>query len=452
MRSGEKARGVRGSAWTVEVGLALLVILSLGIIAGGDRLVRSSVILTPGSGLPTAVRDDSFTGGDSTARLEGDGSAWSCQLGDAYAYHFCAFEVLIDPKRQKGIDMSAVDSVRLWLDYEGGSRTVRVFLRNYDRRYSRPSDPITTKFNQIEFSKSLTGEVVELPLRDFFVANWWMTQYNVPPHLSRPQFDNIVVVEVQTGTRSASGPHRFQLRRIELVGRYLSDAQLYLGILLAWLGLVTAFVAQRLLVMKREIQKRRAKETELLAINAMLDARSRVMEHEACTDALTGAFNRRGLQSALATGLADLRDAQKPLSLVIFDIDYFKRVNDTFGHAAGDQLLSQLSWLVRENIRDADLLARWGGEEFVVLCRDTNSAQATAFAEKLRLLISSYQFGDVRITASFGVATLTEAGDLDRLFDAADHALYEAKGAGRDRVVLSGASVATPTEAIPAAS
>lgn len=432
--------------WSFEIGLVVFIVLSLTIVAAGDRLLRSSVVLVPGRDVPTTVRDDSLAGGNSTARLEADGAAWSCVLREAYAHHFCAFEVLLDPRRQAGIDMSRVDSIRLWLDYEGGSRSVRVFLRNFDPRYSRPEDPITTKFNQIEFSKSLTGAVVDLPLRDFYVANWWMTAYEVPPDLSRPQFDNVVVIEVQTGTGRAPGMHRFRLSRIELVGRHFSDAQLYLAILLAWLALVSAYVGRRLVMMKREIDKRREKEAELLAINAMLDARSQVMEHESRTDALTGAFNRRGLQIALAEGLAELRSANKPLSLVVFDVDHFKRVNDSFGHAAGDQLLSQLSWLVKENIRDTDLFARWGGEEFVVLCRDCNAAQATAFAEKLRALIASHRFGELAVTASFGIATLTGPGDLDRLFDAADHALYEAKNTGRNRVVCARAEAGSPQE------
>jgi diguanylate cyclase (GGDEF)-like protein len=107
----------------------------------------------------------------------------------------------------------------------------------------------------------------------------------------------------------------------------------------------------------------------------------------------------------------------------------------TYGHAIGDHVLSALSHIVKQHIRTNDLFARWGGEEFVLLCRDTKIEKATLIAEKIRELIANFAFKDnVRVTASFGVATLNANETLEQLFNNADKALYEAKHQGRNRV------------------
>lgn len=427
-----------GTTWRREVALGVLVLLTLGLVLGSDTVLSFTRTIVPDGGYATAVRDDSRAGGDSSVQLVGDGYEWKCTLTATYEHHFCAFELLIDPKRQDGMDMRNINAVRLWLDYEGGSSSIRVFLRNFDPRYSRTDDHITTKFNQVEFSRSKFEGVVELPMEDFYVANWWMREYEIPAPLAHPQFDNVVVIEIQTGTGPALGDHQFRLRRVELDGTYLSREQFYLGILLGWLALIATFIAARLIRLKREVQLRRLREDELLKINAMLDARGRMMEEQASTDSLTGVSNRRGLQQALLQGLAESRTGGKRLSLLMLDIDHFKRMNDTHGHAVGDRILSQLAWLVQENVRETDLFARWGGEEFVVLCRDTTIAQASALAEKLRLLIASHAFeGGLRVTASFGVSGLSDGGSPAGLFSAADGALYDAKQQGRNRVCVA---------------
>ncbi len=426
-----------GPAWRREFALGALVVLTLGLVLGSDTILGFTRTLVPGGGYAAVVRDDALAGGNSSAQLVGEGYEWECTLREAYEHHFCAFELLIDPKRQAGIDMVNVDSIRMWLDYEGASRTVRVFLRNFDPRYSRQDDAITTKFNQVELSRPKSEDAVEIRMEDFYVANWWMMQYDIPANLAHPQFDNVVVFEIQTGTGQALGNHHFRLRRLELVGSHLSREQLYLGVLLGWLSLIAGFIVARLLNLKREVKLRRLREAELLNINALLDARGRMMEEQASTDSLTGVSNRRGLQQALLKGLAESRQGGKPLSLLMFDIDHFKSINDMHGHVVGDRVLSQLAWLVQENVRDTDLFARWGGEEFVVLCRDTTLAQSAAFAEKLRRLIASYPFdGGLSVTASFGVSILVDGGSPAALFSTADAALYEAKQNGRNRVCV----------------
>ena len=153
------------------------------------------------------------------------------------------------------------------------------------------------------------------------------------------------------------------------------------------------------------------------------------------TDRLTGLFNRRKLDQILDDELIRSRRYAINFSVMIIDIDHFKRVNDTHGHRVGDTVLEDMAQIMRECTREADSLARFGGEEFVMVCRNTELAGCVATAEKLREAIAVHDFPAVgRLTASFGAATCREDDDAVSLLSRADTALYQAKAAGRNRV------------------
>jgi len=160
------------------------------------------------------------------------------------------------------------------------------------------------------------------------------------------------------------------------------------------------------------------------------------------TDELTRVRNRRGLRSTLAREFHRAQRYGAPLSLLIFDIDRFKSVNDTHGHATGDAVLRRVARALKEGLRQVDVVGRSGGEEFVVVCPETPGLEAVLVAERLRKLVAQVRVdtpfgGELGVTVSCGVATLGEvpAADPDALLAQADEALYHAKSLGRDRVV-----------------
>lgn len=159
----------------------------------------------------------------------------------------------------------------------------------------------------------------------------------------------------------------------------------------------------------------------------------------AVLDPLTGLNNRRFLQSYLPMGIERSRDESKPLSLLVADIDHFKRINDGWGHDAGDAVLRQFATRVRDSIRGSDLACRYGGEEFIVLMPDTGSDDARAIAERLRKAVSDQPFtigGEtLSVTISVGSATLLPLDDEESLIKRADRGLYAAKHEGRNRVI-----------------
>jgi diguanylate cyclase (GGDEF)-like protein len=153
------------------------------------------------------------------------------------------------------------------------------------------------------------------------------------------------------------------------------------------------------------------------------------------TDRLTGLFNRRKLDEVLEEELIRCRRYGVEFAVIIMDIDHFKRVNDTRGHHVGDGVLQQMAQLLRDGTRDADALARFGGEEFVIVCRHSGLEGCIDTAERLRAAIAAHDFPGVGpLTASFGVAACCKEDSAESLLERADAALYRAKGAGRNRV------------------
>jgi diguanylate cyclase (GGDEF)-like protein len=167
------------------------------------------------------------------------------------------------------------------------------------------------------------------------------------------------------------------------------------------------------------------------------DARSRQL---ALVDPLTGCANRRALEDRLTGELAFARRTKKPLSMLVVDVDHFKRVNDTHGHAIGDEVIRHVAEVLRGGVRTSDVVARYGGEEFCAVLREADLDGASILAERLRAAIAGREVtvGErtLQVTASIGVATF-EAGDEvapDSMFRRADAALYRAKQNGRNRV------------------
>lgn len=420
-----------------EIILGLLVICTIFAIAGEQQILERHLVIDKNGGFALNIYDDRENGGNSTIHLDDEKNLqWHCILREGYAYPLCGFEVLFDKGRTHGVDLRQYDKLRIWLDYTGPSQTVRISLRNFDPQYSKKEILQSTKYNQIEFNTSSLNGMAEFSIKDFFVANWWVLENKIPPQLSHPQFDNITIFEVQTGSGVHLGKHEFHLHKVEFIGQALSTADWYLAIMVIWLGIILAFLAYRIIKLKDEVIFQRKRESELLEINELLDTRSKTLEIQAKIDPLTGAFNRLGIEEAISLGLQEWHKYRKPLSLIMIDIDHFKQVNDQYGHDIGDLVLSNLSNIVQQHIRTQDLLARWGGEEFVLVCRNTDIESARALADKLRELIAKQTLHNkISITASFGVATLKTQENVEQLFKAADTALYKAKAAGRNTVV-----------------
>ncbi|MDQ7732676.1 diguanylate cyclase [Halomonas sp. SpR1] len=180
-----------------------------------------------------------------------------------------------------------------------------------------------------------------------------------------------------------------------------------------------------LVLTQRDVTEQKEKEAQLKRL--------------ATTDMLTGLVNRSQFDTVLKSEINRQNRYARPLSLIMLDIDYFKQINDNYGHDVGDQVLVELADLLKRNLRKADCCARWGGEEFMLLAPETSLEQAVRLAEKVRGAIKSTDFPvEGWVTASFGVVEVLSNESVKSVMKRVDNALYLAKEEGRDQVSTGG--------------
>jgi len=170
----------------------------------------------------------------------------------------------------------------------------------------------------------------------------------------------------------------------------------------------------------------------------MLEEAHKTISLQAATDELTGLFNRRYFNESFTKLSGVARRHKFPVSLIMTDVDKFKSVNDRYGHSIGDEVLKQFAAIMKSLVREEDIVARWGGEEFILLLSHTDLDGAVALAERIRTTFESKSVHgtNLTVTASFGVVEFNEGEDAEELIKRADKALYRAKDEGRNRVVL----------------
>ena len=398
-----------------------------------------------------ALDDRANVGGRSVASIRrADGElGMDCELRPGYEWAFCELRLEF-AQAPHGIDLSGFDSMKLWISASGpeARQRVRIYVRNFDPAYSKVGVPESQKVDQLIYEPSAYPQGYEVPLSRFTVSQWWIDEHPMTLDQEAPDFRNATQIAFSTGPRTEPGLHTIRIQRIELTGKLISTATFRLGIIAVWMLSVLGYLVADGLLKRSELRLSAASQSSLQRLNESLRLETRSLAEIARTDPLTGALNRKGLADEL-TRIVRLGNGQSfPMTLVFIDIDRFKRINDTQGHATGDQVIRGLAELVRSAVQRDDLFARWGGEEFLLVFRDTTGLKGRDIAERLRERIAGAQWVEgLRVTCSFGVAEWHRGEDLNEGIKRADEAMYRAKQQGRDRVEVE---LGTQPESQPA--
>ncbi len=290
---------------------------------------------------------------------------------------------------------------------------------------------------EIEAELRSQGRELSVVISDFMMPGLRGDELLVRLHELSPNTIKILL----TGQSDLSG-----------VKRAINDANLYRflekpflneDIVLTVRAAIRAYLQECDLIRQNAELKRMNNELETLvqARTRELQDKNRELEVLSVTDRLTGLYNRRKLDELLDEEVKRSRRHAFDFSVIMMDIDHFKLVNDNFGHATGDAVLADLAQILRQHSRDADALARFGGEEFVIICRHSSPEGCRGMAEKLRNEIAGHGFPKVgRLTASFGVAACRPGDSVASLLARADSALYRAKAGGRNRMESDGSA------------
>ena len=360
-----------------------------------------------------------------------DQSEWICDYQPADAYG-CGWGIRLDHVLGEGLDFRHFDSLAVTLKYEGPAKRIRVSIRNHNSAYSDLRDPTSSKVMEASFSSAEASARVLLPLRQFRVAGWWLAERKFRRNWPHPEVDNVLAVGVDF---AEPGYHQVQVEQLALVGRWVKTETLLIGILLFWMAVFLGEGALRLFTLYRAAQRDRQAIRALEEKRRGLAEENQHLENLANTDPLTGIYNRAGLHHRLAS-VAQKDKGLTGIGVLILDLDHFKILNDRYGHDMGDKVLKTFAALVAMNLRNDDVFARLGGEEFVVVCRRQPVEGVHAIAEKLRRLAGQCTFGEegVAVTVSIGVTIMREGEGIEEALKRADVALYRAKDNGRNRV------------------
>ncbi|MBB3221592.1 GGDEF domain-containing protein [Pseudoduganella umbonata] len=421
--------------------IAALAMATIGLLVWHHYGMERVIDLTARPDVRRDVMDDRWMGGTSRVTLERRGHAMTmrCQLARTIDWPACKYQFAISDTGA-GIDLSEFESVTFDVSYRGpGRRSLRLMVLNYEPDMSTLDNPMSQKVNEVEFEVPASG-IVRVPLNVLHTATWWIDYMKVPLDGTDMRIDNVTRVELLTGATSAGGEHVIELRSLQFHGKWITSDEMYMGLMAAWILCAVSWPVLAALQLRRELGDSGRRLALLGEINAALQLEARELVEQANTDPLTGALNRQGLRTALMSTASLLAS---PMAVVFADIDHFKRVNDGHGHDTGDAVLRAFAAAIHAEIRSNDRLVRWGGEEFLIVCPATGAEQARQLAEKLRATLHRAAWpAGLSVTASFGIAARAPDEDIGAVIKRADEALYAAKAAGRDCVVVDGATPA----------
>ena len=415
---------------------AIAVFFTLVAVMFHPHLPQKRLLLFPNPdvthvlfGAPLSDGQPSATWTDETEEF------WRCdyQFKDNFYCGYSLYFPQVFDDFTASMDLTGYQGINMRLNYEGDAQRMRIFLRNYNPVYAKNGVWDSTKFISLNTLTSDLREEAYFSFDEFSVADWWILENDVSRKNAAPEFDRIITLGIDFVT---PGTHKVRIEKVEFVGDLITSEQMYLSIILFWLAFIFAEGAHRLYVLRVGSSKSQKVISELESNYQRAEAEKKRYKAKSNTDPLTGILNRAGIDEALKK-LSDPAYEKPSFALIIFDIDYFKQINDLNGHDSGDRVLQLIADLVSRNTRREDAFGRWGGEEFILICPNTTEAALRMFAEKLRLQIANYHFSLVhtkQVTVSLGATLANTDEPFQSVVKRADQSLYQAKHLGRNRV------------------
>lgn len=403
-----------------------------------EFMPAKKMLAVPSSDIPHYIYSDTNSVGESMVYwTDFDGLGWECNIEDDGKDHGCGFNIYLGGGLgSDGIDLSSYKTINVDLDYVGSEQRVRFSLRNYEPGFSDINDMQTAKFNNVYVPIDFLDDHLVLSLAEFSVAEWWVAQYKVPRENSLPRFGNVIAFGIDINYPGMPGKQSFKLNKVEFVGEWISRENWYLGILVCWLSIIMVIGAISLARLTKEIRLEHQRLERLADQNSLLAQETDKYKKLSMIDSLTGVLNRQGLAEYIEQYFPEHTDQM--VSVVIIDIDHFKKINDSLGHDGGDLVLKQVAALIKSHTRQSDQIARWGGEEFILVLPATQLDYAYRIAEEMRALVATAnfdEFPELHVTISLGVGTADGQTPFHQLFRQVDIALYQAKAQGRNRTV-----------------
>jgi diguanylate cyclase (GGDEF)-like protein len=419
--------------------LVLLLVLSPALLIWQHFGMGRIIELSPRLSNSVRVTDDRYEKGNSVATLvrTNDALVMRCALSAGYAWPFCKLQFLLGDAG-KGVDLSLFDTITFDIRYSGRPpKRVRVHLVNFEPEFSTIDDWNSQRFNEAVLDVP-DQATLTIPVDVLRTADWWAAMRKVPLSRIRTRLDNVTALELSTISAAVGDQVAIEVRTIQFRGKWISQTRLLMYLVSGWIGCGIFALSLGLQQSRSSLLASNLRLEQLAAINNALELEARELTGQAHTDPLTGALNRQGLRAALMHRLDTPAHYGKDMAVIFMDLDHFKQINDRHGHDTGDEVLKGFVAIISREVRAGDKLVRWGGEEFLLVCPDTNREHAAMLAEKLRAGMTTQDWPHgLRVTCSFGATALSQEEDIGNAISRADAALYVAKKNGRNRVEVA---------------
>ncbi len=414
------------SKFKTEILIATLLLVTLAVILANKVVVRSCSLL-PQNAAKVMSGDDRAWGGTSVSSAEIDDDLFRF----TYDVNGKSLEkiyslISISPGEDFPRDLSWVDRFEITCKTtRQGGEQVFFYIKDFEPTISIEGDYASLKYNETLLSLSDKMETVTVRPKDFLVPTWWQQSYNAKGKAAEVAFKNVTLFEFNVNT---GGEGVIEIASIQCVGNWVDSATLNQSLLWLWMGGTLIGLVVRTLRLKKRLQDKTVSASQLQAHNNLLITESATYHELARRDPLTGLFNRYGLEAEFA----DLSSKSSfEYSMLLFDLDKFKEINDNLGHCYGDRVLFDVATIVRSKLGDKDIIARWGGDEFLVILSNRSAKQASDFAEEIRQSILA---SDLIYSCSFGVCKSEADSNFESIFSKADAALYDSKNSGRNKI------------------
>ncbi|MFS1701414.1 GGDEF domain-containing protein [Alteromonas sp. AMM-1] len=412
--------------------LTLSTVVAVLALWGHQLLPEKTLPLVPYYVHESYVFHDGQNGGNTQGNWQSQQDlSFVCEVVNPDQSSYCGASIKVKPP-EAAVDYSAYRTATFYLSYTGPNERLRVKLHAYvppsEQHYA---NEVLTGLDYV-FSKQ--GELADVTIP---ASAWHLSDMNLfDLQNTTPQLD--VVFDVAPPL--LAGQHTLRVDQIVLQGEWLPVSFWYAIVGVGWLVFNVIFLGRLLKVQQARLANDANRLSQLTHFSSHLKEESEHYKTLSSHDPLTGALNRSGFALEFRHLFPDSR-LKLNTALLVIDLDHFKRVNDTYGHDAGDKVLQQCAETLFKNVRLNDRLVRWGGEEFALLCVDTSLQQAQLIAEKIRTMLEELDIqtgkATLSVTASIGVAVSNHLEEFDALFQRADKALYHAKEIGRNCVVLA---------------
>ena len=408
--------------------------LTLAALFGHQYIPLRTLNLLPDADATRFIYADSDAGGGTRVEwVDFEKNALRCTRDASKPSLYCGFNLALSDDFTRGINISDYAQLSITLVVNSANPRLSIFMRNYNPAYSTPEDGNSAQYIMFNVRAEDIAPELVIGLDEFRVADWWLEARDVQREYTKPEFNNITLIGANLGSDLPAGDHELEISQIRLQGPWISAELWYQLVIGIWLVIGFGFVLLQSAYYASQAKGSERRYQWLKSRHQQLRYQAENLKDMAQRDKLTGLLNRHGLELALE-GL--VRESAVPMAVLLLDLDHFKRINDRRGHDQGDKVLSQVATTLTENTRLGDLVARWGGEEFLIVVENIAPQEIYGLAEKIRTRIFAQEYGAAHpplvVSTSVGAVQWHPDETFEQSLQRADELLYKAKELGRN--------------------